>query len=155
MTFNIETLFGLSSNAAMVGWLLLLFSPKRWEWVLFIAGILIPALLSTLYGGLMLTHFASVEGGGYSSLKEVRALFSNDAVLLAGWVHYLAFDLAIGAMIARRADAAGLTRLVQIPILFFTFMFGPLGFLLFVLTEAGWRAISGGWGAAKLQGTAS
>ncbi len=155
MTFDIETLFALSGRLAMIGWLLLLFSPKRWEWVLFIAGILIPALLSTLYGGLILSSFAGAEGGGFGSLAEVRALFADDAALLAGWVHYLAFDLAIGAMIARRADAAGVTRLVQIPILFFTFMFGPLGFLLFVLTEAGWRGVVKVHGAAAHAGAAS
>ncbi|WP_428407516.1 abscisic acid-deficient protein Aba4 family protein [Hyphococcus sp.] len=155
MTLDIETLFALSSRLAMIGWLLLLFSPKRWEWVLFVAGIAIPALLSTLYGGLILAFFAGAEGGGFGSLAEVRALFANDAALLAGWVHYLAFDLAIGAMIARRADAAGVTRLVQIPILFFTFMFGPLGFLLFLLTEAGWRGVAKADGAAAKSGAAS
>ena len=150
MPVDIETLFGWSGNLALIGWLLLLLSPKRWSWVLFGAGIFIPALLSTLYGGLMLTHFASVEGGGFGSLSEVKALFGNDAVLLAGWVHYLAFDLAIGAVIAQRADAAGLSRIVQTPILLFTFLFGPLGFLLFVLTDAGWRTIGGArWGAAS------
>ena len=69
--------------------------------VLFTAGILIPGLLSALYGGLVMAHFAGAEGGGYSSLGEVRALFASDEALLAGWVHYLAFDLAIGAMIAQ------------------------------------------------------
>ena len=150
MPVDVETLFSWSGNLAMVGWLLLLFSPKRWEWVLFTTGIAIPGLLSALYGGLVMAHFAGAEGGGYGSLEQVRALFASDAALLAGWVHYLAFDLAIGAMIARRADAAGLTRLVQIPILFFTFMFGPLGFLLFILTDGGWRSIARlGGGAEK------
>lgn len=143
MPTDVETLFTWSGNIALIGWVLLMFSPKRWGWVLLTAGVIIPALLGALYGGLMLTHFADAEGGGYNSIAQVRALFSNDAVLLAGWVHYLAFDLAIGAVIAQRADASGLSRLVQIPILFFTFMFGPLGFLLFVLTDAAWRSIGG------------
>lgn len=154
MPVDVETLFSWSGNLAMIGWLLLVFSPRRWEWVLFTAGIVIPGLLSTLYGGLVMAHFAGAEGGGYGSLGEVRALFARDEALLAGWVHYLAFDLAIGAMIARRADASGLTRLVQIPILFFTFMFGPLGFLLFILTDGGWRAIAR-LGGAKEKGAAA
>ncbi len=143
MPLDVDTLFSWSGNLAMIGWLLLMFSPKRWEWVLFAAGILIPALLGALYGGLMMANFAGVDGGGYGSFAAVRALFASDEALLAGWIHYLAFDLAIGAIIARRADASGLSRLVQLPILFFTFMFGPLGFLLFVLTDAGWRLIGG------------
>ncbi len=143
MPLDVETLFSWSGNLAMIGWLLLMFSPKRWEWVLFAAGILIPALLGALYGGLMMAYFAGVDGGGYGSFAAVRALFASDEALLAGWIHYLAFDLAIGSMIARRADASGLSRLIQLPILFFTFMFGPLGFLLFVLTDGGWRAVGG------------
>ncbi len=142
MPNDLATLFGLSSNLAMIGWLLLILSPRRWRWLLFVSGIFIPALLGALYGGLMLVNFATVEGAGYGSLSQVKALFSNDAVLLAGWVHYLAFDLAIGAVIAKRADDAGLSRLVQIPILLATFMFGPVGFLLFVLTQSGWRIMS-------------
>ncbi|PQA87985.1 ABA4-like family protein [Hyphococcus luteus] len=154
MPLNVETLFSWSGNLAMIGWLLLLFSPKRWEWVLFAAGIVIPGLLSALYGGLMMAYFAGVDGGGYGSFAAVRALFASDEALLAGWIHYLAFDLAIGAVIAARADASGLTRLIQIPILFFTFMFGPLGFLLFVLTDGGWRAVGGVRGAAQKGATA-
>lgn len=144
-----ETLFSLSGNLALAGWLLLVLAP-RWRWVMLTCGGVIPGLLSALYGGLMLTHFAGVDGGGYGSLDQVKALFSSDAVLLAGWVHYLAFDLVVGAVIARRADAAGVSRLIQIPILFLTFMFGPIGFLLFVLTETGWRVLGGGQeGAAQ------
>jgi len=30
----------------------------------------------------------------------VRALFAHDHVLVAGWVHYLAFDLMVGALLA-------------------------------------------------------
>ncbi len=143
MPYDLDMLFSWSGNLAMIGWLLLVLSPKRWGFVLVTAGILIPAALGALYGGLMFAYFTSAEGGGYSSLAEVKALFGKDEILLAGWIHYLAFDLAVGTWIAARADEIGISRLIQIPILFFTLMFGPLGFLLFVLTSAGWRAVGG------------
>jgi Domain of unknown function (DUF4281) len=56
-----------------------------------------------------------------------------DWLLLAGWMHYLAFDLLVGAWIAAETERAGLSRLVLIPVLPLTFIFGPLGFLLFHL----------------------
>lgn len=133
-----ETLFSLSGNLAMIGWAALALSPRRWGWLLATTGLVIPGVLSLLYGALMLTHFSSVEGGGYGSLGEVSALLSNDYTLLAGWVHYLAFDLAVGTWIAQRADRAGISRVIQLPLLFMTLMFGPLGFVIFVMLERGW-----------------
>jgi hypothetical protein len=58
-------------------------------------------------------------------------------MLLAGWVHYLAFDLFIGGWIAVEADKVGLNRLFQAPILVATFMFGPVGLALFLAMRAG------------------
>ncbi|MEO1406690.1 MAG: ABA4-like family protein [Pseudomonadota bacterium] len=130
-----EMLFTLSSRLAMLGWLLLAFLPHRGPLLYRSTGLVIPGLLSIAYGALMAANFASVEGGGYGSLDQIRALFTVDSVLLAGWIHYLAFDLAIGTWIAKRSTEIGLSRLIQIPILFMTLMFGPVGFLIFILTE--------------------
>lgn len=143
MLVDFENLFLLCGNLAMLGWLALIAFPWRWKLLLLLTGTIIPALFGVLYAGLILAYFADVDGGGFGSLDQVRALFADDAALLAGWLHYLAFDLAIGTMIARRADEAGLSRLVQVPMLLFTFLFGPLGFVMFVLTDAGWRLIRG------------
>ncbi|MBT8471004.1 MAG: DUF4281 domain-containing protein [Marinicaulis sp.] len=136
MNLDLENTFSLAGNLAMVGWALLAFGPRRWG-VLTLTGAVIPSLLAILYGALMFIHFAD-SGGGYGSLAEVRALFGKDELLLAGWVHYLAFDLAVGAYIAAEADRAGLSRLIQFPFLVMTLMFGPVGFLLFQLTRVGW-----------------
>ena len=57
-------------------------------------------------------------------------------MLLAGWVHYLAFDLFIGGWIAVEADKIGLNRIVQAPILLATFMLGPIGLAIFLTIKA-------------------
>ena len=49
---------------------------------------------------------------------------------LAGWVHYLAYDLFIGAFVSRQIMERKLSRLFLIPILPLAFLFGPIGFLL-------------------------
>jgi hypothetical protein len=126
-----ERLFSLASSVALVGWVILIFLPRRWNAIFFVPQYLIPFALGLLYAGLIFTNFFGAEGG-FGSLADVRLLFSKDEVLLAGWLHYLAFDLFIGAWIARQADAIGLPRLLQAPILVATFMFGPVGLALFL-----------------------
>ena len=132
---NFDFGFATVSQAAMVGWLALILLP-RWPWLA--AGLRygLIGLLSLAYAALIFAFFFRVEGGGFDGIAEVRALFLSDPVMLAGWIHYLAFDLFVGIWIALRADAIGLSRLLQAPILLATFMFGPVGLLLFYACQA-------------------
>jgi hypothetical protein len=119
----------------------LILAPRRIPWLGVVPRLAVPLLLSVLYSALMLGFFFTAEGG-FGSLAEVRALFSSDPVLLAGWVHYLAFDLLIGCFLAERMDRAGVHRLIQAPVLVLVFLLGPMGLLLGLAAEAGarWRA---------------
>ncbi len=128
---NPETLFSVASTAVLPGWLLLLFAP-RFKWTArLVAPVLIPALLGLLYLYLILTRFPGADGG-FGSLAEVRRLFADEALLLAGWVHYLAFDLFIGSWEVRDAQRLGLPHLLVAPCLVLTFLFGPVGLLLYL-----------------------
>lgn len=134
-----EAVFSHSSTAAMVGWVLLILGPRRFTWFNAIPLWIIPTGLSAVYGLIVLSRFAGV-GGGFDSLASVARLMSDDWALLAGWVHFLAFDLFVGAVMAARMDRAGVSRVVQGPILLAIFMFGPFGFVIAALTELGLRA---------------
>lgn len=68
----------------------------------------------------------------FGSLSTVMTLFTEENALLAGWVHYLAFDLLVGMWILNQNKALGIHQLLIGPCLFLTFMFGPIGFLLFM-----------------------
>jgi hypothetical protein len=68
-------------------------------------------------------------------------------LLAAGWVHYLAFDLFVGAWIAERGAALGLPHWQLVPVLLLTFMFGPAGLLAFILLRALRRPASLRWRA--------
>ena len=56
-------------------------------------------------------------------------------LLLAGWLHYLAFDLFVGAWEVRTAHKDGIAHLAIVPSLLLTFMVGPAGFLVFTVTR--------------------
>jgi hypothetical protein len=122
--------FKIANTAALLSWILLLFLPRYPRLVQGLRYGMIAAL-SLAYSLVIAFNFFKVEGGGFDSLESVKILFSSDAVIFAGWLHYLAFDLFVGLWIAETADRLGLHRVWQIPILFATFMFGPFGLLLF------------------------
>lgn len=127
-----EWMFSLASFTAMAGWVLLAAGIAFNNGLLrdLVAGRIVPALLAVAYAGLIALYWAGSDGG-FDSLGNVARLFADPWLLLAGWIHYLAFDLAIGAIIARRTFDEGLPRLALIPILPLTFMFGPVGWLAF------------------------
>lgn len=122
--------FSAVGAVAGLQWILLIALPK-WkvtQWLMTHA--LIPLLLSLVYC-IYIAGFFQVPGGGFGSIQQVRVLFSNDNLLLAGWVHYLAFDLLIGFSIARSAQTRPVSHWLVIPCLVLTFMFGPCGYLLY------------------------
>jgi len=110
----IQAIGGIS--ALCVLWIL---GPRQGKYE--ISGMAIPALLSVAYAGLIAAFFAGSEGG-FSSIEAVRTLFQSDALLVAGWLHYLAFDLFVGAWEVRTARAEGIPHLSVIPCLALTFL---------------------------------
>jgi len=129
-----EQLLASANTVAALGWFILIFLPRGWQWLNPIASMLIPLVLSVLYSVLIARYFFLAEGG-FDTLANVQQLFTYPAVALAGWVHYLAFDLFVGGVIAKQADEIGLSRLIQAPVLLLTFIFGPFGYLLFILIK--------------------
>jgi hypothetical protein len=126
-----ENIFQYTSTLALAGWILLIisywFNIDKW-----IAGIII-TLLCIVYMYLVITNFDLDQTKNFSSLQGVKLLFSNDSLLLAGWVHYLAFDLLTGLFIKNNAIKCNISFWVVLPCLFFTFMLGPVGLLLYFI----------------------
>ena len=138
----LDSLFSLCGALAMVGWLaLILFPGKRWA-VRGIARIGIPVVIAIVYVALLTTHLGDAPAqGGFGSLQEVRALFTIDALLLAGWVHYLAFDLFVGSWEVEDARDHGIPHLLVVPCLLVTFLAGPAGLLLYLLIRLGYSRL--------------
>jgi hypothetical protein len=135
-----ETVFSIANPVALVGWILLATQPRR-RWVTDVAaGWAIPGLLAVTYVAVVATHIVG-SPGGFSSLPAVATLFANPWLLLAGWIHYLAFDLFVGSWEARDARERGVPHLALVPCLLLTFLFGPAGWLLYLLAR---RVLGGG-----------
>ena len=98
-----------------------------------------PLVLSAGYTAVVLAFWSSADGG-FDSLANVARLFESRWLLLAGWVHYLAFDLLVGTWVVRTARQEGLAHLLVLPCLAATFLFGPAGYLLFQGLRASMKA---------------
>jgi Domain of unknown function (DUF4281) len=129
-------LFSIANPFAFIGWLVLGWSViRRNNWLRDdFAGRWWPFTLAAVYSLLILLFFGKTDGG-FDSLENVRRLFASDWLLLAGWVHYLAFDLFVGSHIAKRVMDDGLPRLTLLVLLPLTFLFGPMGFATYQISS--------------------
>lgn len=121
-------LFQVANTVALLSWIALLVQPHRVAPVL---RFLVPGALAVLYLWAIATAMPGGDGG-FDSLANVKALFTSDRAVLAGWVHYLAFDLFIGCWEVLDARERGVRFAFVIPCLVLTFMFGPVGLLLYL-----------------------
>lgn len=133
---DLETLFSIASTVALAGWILLLLAPLRRRWA--VVGTRVIAV--TLCGGYLAMLANGLAGGngppsgaGFDTLAGVRLLLSTPQALLAGWVHYLAFDLFVGAWETEDAPTARVPHWLLLPCLALTFVAGPVGLLLYFI----------------------
>jgi len=133
-----DAIFETISTIVLPGWLLLLVLP-RWKFThVVVLGLIIP-VLSIAYFAVLGSLFVTGDGfspDAFGSLEGVMGLLSNPYAATAGWAHYLAFDLFVGAWIVRDAQANRVPHLLFIVPLFFTFMAGPFGLLLYLIMRS-------------------
>ena len=130
-----DDLFSILNLIALGGWILLITLPRFQVVADLVTAAIIPALLAVVYAGILATMWGQGEGG-FSSLNGVAQLFANPWLLLAGWTHYLAFDLLVGSWEVRDARSRGIPHLLVVPCLVLTFLFGPVGWLLYMALRA-------------------
>lgn len=130
MTANLVFLF--ANNFALIGWLLLIFAPK-WKTTQYIVLYGVILILLLVYGCLIIPTLPSFSPDAFMTLSGIKVLFQNEMALLAGWIHYLAFDLFVGAYIVRQGIKIGMSGWQYTLCLPFAFMLGPLGLFLFYI----------------------
>lgn len=127
-----DTMFLVCSYGVMPAWLLLAVAPG-WSWTgRLVHAVWIPLLLGAVYLVGFVGADDAPEGAGFGSLAGVMLFFTSPHAVLVGWVHYLVFDLFVGAWEVRDAQRLGIHHVLVLPCLFFTLMTGPIGLALYL-----------------------
>ena len=143
MRSRLPLMFKLINYFVLIGWACLFLLPL-WSYTRSIVFVVI-GVICCLY-----SYLVWIEGRwdtreerrkisikGFFSLKGVMRLFENPRLVLAGWFHFLAFDLFVGLFIVMDAHQQGIPHIYLWPILFFTLMFGPFGLFLYLILRFG------------------
>ena len=135
---DLNTLFSISNLIVVPFWLIMIFAP-RWPWaVRIIRSPLIAVPPALIYATTVLSLVAQMGGGLFTSfgtLPGVISLLSTPQGALIGWVHFLCFDLFTGRWVYLDAIEKKIPAVLMAPILFFIFMLGPVGLLLYLLAR--------------------
>ena len=122
--------FKIANTVALVAWIILILLPRP-SWLILALRRGLIGCICLIYSVVIFRFISEVDGGGFSTLAEVKALFGSDAVVFAGWLHYLAFDLFVGLWVAEQSDLKKIYRVFQAPILAAIFLLGPFGLMLY------------------------
>jgi hypothetical protein len=121
--------FQILNTIVLPAWLILVFFPKKSWRNLAIYGFAM--VMAVVYAFYIVTGLSDLDLEAFSQLEGVKAMFSSDEAVLTGWVHYLVFDLLVGNWVVNNAQKHKINHYLIIPCLFFCFMFGPVGYLLY------------------------
>ena len=132
---TLETLFKVASYTVIPFWILLLAAP-RWSWTQrLVHGPVVVLLLTPIYAYMLFGYAPIPKEVSFRTLYGLMAGFSVPHLVVAGWIHYLVFDLFIGAWVSRDALRRGVPYVLVIPCLIGTLMAGPVGLLLYVVVR--------------------
>jgi len=136
-----ETIFSLSNMLVMPFWLLMIALP-HWRWTRrVIQSPLVGVAPALLYLALALPRFVELFSVVASpTLPSVAAVLATPAGATLAWAHFLAFDLLVGRWAYLDSREHAISAWSMAPVLFFTLMLGPIGFLSYLAVRAVDRA---------------
>ena len=137
----LEMLFKAANYTVLPFWLLLIVAP-RWRWTQrLVHGPVVLLLLTPIYTYMLFGYAPPPEDMNFRTLYGVMVGFSAPHIVVAGWIHYLIFDLFVGAWEVRDAQRRGVSHWLVLPCLIATLMVGPVGLLLYVLVRFFWKRV--------------
>ena len=137
MTYDLA--FSLLNLSVMPAWALLIIFPRANITRRLVHSAFYPVALGIFYA--VCFAYANFGGAGstevdFTTLEGVSAIFATPIGVLIGWSHYLVFDLFVGAWIGRDAQRQGITHWLAAPSMFFSFLLGPVGLLIYLTGRA-------------------
>ncbi|MDH3500612.1 MAG: ABA4-like family protein [Acidimicrobiia bacterium] len=127
---------------AAVVWLIWLFAPSS-TWSIRLSREPIVWLgFGLVYGALLVAAAVDglPDGAGFGSVEEVMRVFDSEWATLAGWAHYLAFDLFVGGWMLR--DAPGGRHRLFFPLIL-TAIVAPIGLFVYLVGRQWFRRVDG------------
>ncbi len=132
---NPDLLFRLANLFALLIWIIIFIFPFSRIYRLLIRSGLVLGIFALGYMVIMISFFRA-DPSSLTNLDGVKALLDNEWAFLAGWIHYLAFDLLAGIWILNDSVRSGIPRGLIILTLIFTFMAGPFGLFLYFIVKS-------------------
>ena len=133
--FTYENIYLIANLGVIPFWLLLIFLPHSQFTNFMTQSIIAPLLLAVGYAYLSYTIFLeeSILDGFelYSGLDGLYSVFTNEALLLIFWLHFLSISLFTGAWIVRDSKKYLIPKIVGIPCLILTYFAGPIGLVIY------------------------
>ncbi len=131
-----QTIFSLSGLVVLPFWLLMIALPLwrvTWRvmqspWVAAPPAIIYLILVVPRLGDLL-------PALANASATSVAALLGTETGATIAWAHFVAFDLLVGRWAYLDSRERGIHPLIMVPVLFFTFMLGPIGFLSYLVVR--------------------
>lgn len=125
-----ELILKVLNVPVLLGWAAMVLAPRArfTRWVL--ESDVIPLVIGAVYLALVAPHLPGLLGQ-FDTLEHIGAALQRPGMLLAGWIHYLAFDFLVGRVVLADAQRRGIPHLLVVPCLLLTFMLGPTGYLAY------------------------
>ncbi len=132
MLMSADQIFQICNSIAFLAWIILIAFPSWNRSDLFLTGVIV-TLFGVIYSWLIFSNFSFSDMKQFGTVEGIQELFRNKTLVVAGWVHYLAFDLMTGIFIRKNAQLHEINYWFTVPCLIFTFMLGPAGLLLYLM----------------------
>jgi hypothetical protein len=151
-TITADDMYLALNFGVMPLWALLIFLPFLKITDILVHSVFAPIVLGVTYAWLLTNVMSGVismpDGSGFATLDALVRTFSAKEAVVAGWAHYIVFDLFVGAWIARDAQRVGINPFIVAPTLLLTFVVGPIGLLSYLMLRGltgrgGWSLFEG------------
>ena len=132
---NLDNIYLVVNWGVIPFWILLIILPNHGVTNFFVQSIIPSLLLAATYSYISYNIF--LEGNIldsfelYSGLDGLYSMFSNEALLLTFWLHFLSTSLFVGSWIVRDSQRYSIQRFFVTFSLILTYFTGPLGIVIY------------------------
>lgn len=134
---SLSNIFSITNLLVMPFWFLMIVLPKWKVTQRLMASPWVAAPVAIIYSALIVPQMGDLLPLlSNPSIKSISEGLGTPEGATVGWAHFLAFDLFVGRWAYLDSRARGISALLMAPVLFFVLMFGPFGFVIYLIVRA-------------------